>query len=256
MSYGGAAGQHAAAVARRLGISTVLVHPCAAVLSAWGQSLAPREESAVKALWSPLLGSDNQIQAVFEELEAKLPNLGLTRRSLSMRHMGTDHAIEIVSEVPLSIRALSETFKAEHRKRYGFDRPQGVIEVVNAHVRVSEVERPLAAYRKSLAACGGLTGRPKRLPRPTTSIWIPKGGAPLSARASSGSWMSTPLPPTPSTHPHVVELVQPPKPSPSKPVPGERLARSANIRERRDFSWPSSIARGASSPTPHMSQSI
>ncbi|HIE68979.1 MAG TPA: hypothetical protein EYP98_01805, partial [Planctomycetes bacterium] len=54
VAYGGAGGQHAAFVAERLGIRAVAIHPCSSVLSAFGQSLARREETAVEVLWQPL----------------------------------------------------------------------------------------------------------------------------------------------------------------------------------------------------------
>ena len=52
VSFGGAGGQHACAVADALGIDTVLVHPLAGVLSAYGMGLADRRamrERAVEA---------------------------------------------------------------------------------------------------------------------------------------------------------------------------------------------------------------
>src|SRR5690606_3455606 len=51
VAYGGAAGQHAAAVAERLGVDTVLVHPLAAVLCAWGQLAATRGDSRRAPIW-------------------------------------------------------------------------------------------------------------------------------------------------------------------------------------------------------------
>ena len=39
--FGGASGQHACMVAEQLGINTILIHPLAGVLSAYGIGLAP-----------------------------------------------------------------------------------------------------------------------------------------------------------------------------------------------------------------------
>ena len=55
-----------------MGIATVLVHPWASVLSAWGQTLARREESAVRSLWLPLNNGWSSLEAAWEELEAGL----------------------------------------------------------------------------------------------------------------------------------------------------------------------------------------
>src|SRR5690606_37614618 len=58
--FGGAGGQHACRVADNLGIETVLVHPFAGMLSAYGIGLAPvlaiRERSLVQPLAEPFAG--------------------------------------------------------------------------------------------------------------------------------------------------------------------------------------------------------
>ena len=40
VAFGGAGGQHACAVADAVGVETILLHPLAGVLSAWGMGLA------------------------------------------------------------------------------------------------------------------------------------------------------------------------------------------------------------------------
>jgi 5-oxoprolinase (ATP-hydrolysing) len=240
VSYGGAAGQHAAAVARRLGIHTVLIHPCSAVLSAWGQSLAPREESAVRAIWAPLKASWRHVLAVLESLTRGLPELGRVSRSLALRHQGTDHTIEL-SVTNEELGALEQRFADEHRRRYGFNRPDHEIEVVNARVRVSA---PVIALPKVMTSPWGLRERvvtgPVRVTMPTTSIWVPEGWRAFERRGLL--WLEDTAPraaPAPSERTaYAVELWSNRFQAVAEDAGAvlERLARSVNIRERRDFS--------------------
>jgi 5-oxoprolinase (ATP-hydrolysing) len=54
VSFGGAGGQHACALARRLGVARVLLHPLAGVLSAYGIGLAARQLRRERSLRIPL----------------------------------------------------------------------------------------------------------------------------------------------------------------------------------------------------------
>jgi 5-oxoprolinase (ATP-hydrolysing) len=243
VSYGGAGGQHAAEVARRLGIRTVLIHPAASVLCAFGQSLARREESAVRALWLPLPARFPEALAVLDELAAALPPLGEEHRSLELRYRGTDHSLEIAvsAAATASWSAVEASFQAAHRKRFGFDRPQLALEVVNARVRVSALERPVPQLDSDPFSVGDARVEgPRLLTSATTSVWLPAG---YSAVRRAGLLVledasATPPPPPAERTPHAVELWS----SRFQAVATEagtvlaRLARSVNIRERHDFS--------------------
>ncbi len=232
VAYGGAAGQHACRVAEKLGISVVLVHPCAGVLSAWGQALARREEAGVRPVWRPL----EDWSAVLAAWDAiALEDLGDLERTVECRHVGTDHALEVVGE---SVEEVREAFHAEHRRRYGF-LGSGPIEVVNVRVRsrATAPEPPrLEGNPWGLQAATG----PTVLFAPTTAVELPEG------------WVA-------GVEQDLlrIELVSPPqRPAPTERTPegvalwgnrfmsvaeqaGEvlrRLARSVNIRERLDFS--------------------
>ncbi len=232
VAYGGAAGQHAAKVAERLGISTVVFHPCAAVLSAWGQALARREESAVRALWTADL---SVLPQVWSELSAELPDLGEVQTSAELRHEGTDHLLEVFGADPAE---LLEAFEAEHIRRYGY-RGEGPVELVNARVRV----RARAPEPPYVHASWGLDGRvqgPRVLFLPTTAIELPEG---WQARQQDELLLLERT--EPPIHSEALER------SPKglalwgnrfmsvAEQSGEvlrRLARSVNIRERLDFS--------------------
>lgn len=119
VSFGGAGGQHACAVAARLGIGSILISPFASVLSAYGIGLAERRDltqSAVEmalepALAGPLAG------LLAEEIEAD----GRTvRRRAQLRYAGSDTSLAIALADLATMRA---TFDAEHRARFGFADP-------------------------------------------------------------------------------------------------------------------------------------
>jgi len=247
VAYGGAAGQHAAPVADRLGIATVLVHPCAGVLSAWGQCLARREEAAVAALWRPLPEAWSQLVACWESLEAGLPALGERERTAELRHRGTDHALEVAGA---TLGELRSAFARAHLQRYGFGRPGAVVEVVNARVRVRAPARELPPVDTDPWGLGESTLEgPARVTSPTTAVLVPEGWvarrrdgllrldrqAPVrradddTARSAFGLelWGNRFM----SVATQAGELLR-------------RLARSVNIRERLDYSCAVFDARG------------
>ncbi|MGM0574222.1 MAG: hydantoinase B/oxoprolinase family protein [Myxococcota bacterium] len=243
VGYGGAAGQHAAQVARRLGIRTVLVHPAASVLCAWGQALAHREESSLRPIWRPLPDAWDETVAALDDLEAALPALGAVIRSVELRHRGTDHAIDVrlPEDAPRDLEPVLEAFARVHRRRYGFDRPGQVVEVVNARVRVRAPLEPLPTIDDDPWGLGDETIRgPELLTTPTTAIHVPEG---WSARREHGLLRmeeTRPKPPSMPAQrtPYAVELWGNRFQAVAEDA-GEalrRLARSVNIRERRDFS--------------------
>ena len=237
VAFGGAAGQHAAGVAERLGIDRVLVHPCAAVLSAWGQLLARREETAAKALWLPLHDSWSSVTAAWAELEATLPSLGEVARTVDVRHTGTDASIEVAGT---DVEEVAAAFEAAHRARYGFDRDQPLT-VVNARVRVGGLARSAPRLSADPWGVGARTLEgPCRLDAPTTSVWVPEG---WRARVADGllqlERIHTASRSLPNARtPHAVALWSSRFMAAARQAGSvlERTARSVNIRERKDFS--------------------
>jgi len=276
VAYGGAAGQHAAPVAERLGIRTVLVHPYAGVLSAVGQALARREESAVAPLWRPLdptPGGDGEatwraLEEAWTALRARLPALGEALYSVELRYAGTDHALEV--QLPPRRRdaspadeeraaprldgaaraALVQGFRAAHRARFGFDRPGLELELVNARVRVrGEAPAPIPADDDPWGIGDATVAGPRLLTAPTTAIWVPSGWVARRDRGLLRLDLTRPTPPPRPTQrtPYALALWSARFQSVAQEA-GEvlaRLARSVNIRERRDFSVAVFDRRGA-----------
>jgi 5-oxoprolinase (ATP-hydrolysing) len=158
--FGGAAGQHGCALARRLGIRELLVHPLAGVQSALGMGLADRafhagEDAGRVPIDDAALAA---LQPVFERLEARgraeLETAGETRRLVELRYRGTETAIA-VPLAPGSVPAsgeLTARFEEAHRRLFGHARPGHVVELVNARVEVRAPGPPLATPPRAPAA--------------------------------------------------------------------------------------------------------
>src|SRR6266567_3266325 len=139
--FGGAGGQHACAVADALGMTRVLIHPLAGVLSAYGIGLADiiaMREQAVEAPLAPgLLTSLPEITGPLEhdaraEVEAEgVPagQIAVVHRA-HLRYQGTDTAVI----VPVgSLEDMTAAFEAEYSRRFSFlmrDKPI-VVEAVS-----------------------------------------------------------------------------------------------------------------------------
>ena len=126
--FGGAGGQHACLVADALGMTRVLVHPLAGVLSAYGMGLADQSlirEQAVEqrlsaesmAQWAPVLAS--LAERAQNELRAQPLGSGPmeVRRRVHLRYEGTDSALI----VPFgSLQEIQAAFEAAYRQRFAF----------------------------------------------------------------------------------------------------------------------------------------
>ncbi|MEW1658099.1 hydantoinase B/oxoprolinase family protein [Streptomyces sp. NPDC093707] len=145
VSFGGAGGQHACAVADALGVGTVLVPPLAGVLSAYGigvaDATAMREQAVEERLADPA-GMD-RVRAVCDDLARQtrrelladgVPEASLTTRArVLVRYAGTDSTLG----VPLADAAvMAAEFVRAHRERYAFtmDKPL-VAEAVSVEAR-------------------------------------------------------------------------------------------------------------------------
>ena len=142
--FGGAGGQHACLVADALGISRVLIHPYAGVLSAYGMGLADRRlmrEQSVEARLNDglmpelerVLGSiertgraEMQAQGVDEE------NISVVRK-LHIRYDGTDTALLVDYG---ELEAVCDSFQSAHRQRFGFIHTERSLIVEAASVEV------------------------------------------------------------------------------------------------------------------------
>jgi 5-oxoprolinase (ATP-hydrolysing) len=126
--FGGAGGQHACAVADALGMTRVLIHPLAGVLSAYGMGLADQTVLRERTVELPLNGANAApLAAALEELAAAAAGVLLQQgvaeeavhvlRRVHVRYEGTDTALM----VPLgTIEEMAARFEAVYRTRYSF----------------------------------------------------------------------------------------------------------------------------------------
>ena len=172
-TFGGAGGQHACAVADALGMTEVLIHPLAGVLSAYGMGLASvtaMRETAVEAELSE--GAATRLDQVAGELEAAARDElaaggGAVRtiRRAHLRYQGTDTSLP----VPLGAADdMVDAFEAGYRQRFSFltrDKPV-IVEAVSVEVTqgagdvpavqdTGETGEPSPAARVAMFAGGG-----------------------------------------------------------------------------------------------------
>jgi 5-oxoprolinase (ATP-hydrolysing) len=126
--FGGAAGQHACAVADALGIESILIHPLAGVLSAYGMGLASLrhigQQSVGKVLDDVAI---EELEDSFADTEAKAishlsrqgvnPSAIHLTRCLQIRYEGTDTPIEVSFG---SSSEVGENFEKLHLRQFGF----------------------------------------------------------------------------------------------------------------------------------------
>lgn len=150
--FGGAGGQHACAVARRLGIRRVLAHPLAGVLSAFGMGVADvgwhGEADAASAVVEE--GLCTSLEPAFARLEAEgraLLGAECTAiRRLDLRYAGTETGITLVvsghDDQGLDDASLARAFAARHREELGYDRPEHPVVATTARVEVVRSAEP------------------------------------------------------------------------------------------------------------------
>jgi len=127
VAFGGAAGQHACMVADALGMSRVMLHPLAGVLSAYGIGLAElntvRERTMNISLSESAKGLAETVPVLASEGIAALVGQGArfsdirTRVRVELRYDGVDSTLS----VPLAAEAeMRSAFEDQHRRRFGF----------------------------------------------------------------------------------------------------------------------------------------
>ncbi|WP_067733582.1 hydantoinase B/oxoprolinase family protein [Novosphingobium naphthalenivorans] len=135
VTFGGAGGQHACKVADALGVTTVLCHPLASVLSAYGMGLADRRLLQQQTLAVPLdadgmAAIEAAVAALGAAARAGLEAQGLaagairTEATLAIRPKGSGNAVE----VPVgSLEEMREGFREGWQRRFGFGAGEALI---------------------------------------------------------------------------------------------------------------------------------
>ncbi len=187
--FGGAAGQHACRVAQAVGMTRILVHPLAGVLSAFGIGVADRLATRRASLRLPLTA------AGLENAHARLAELEREARAAVVAEPGAagpDTAAADISspscsrwlelrggdsETTLSVSATSlamarQEFAAAHLRRFGF---AGATDLIIEAVRVE-------------ARAASIDATSLQIPTATASAPLPH-----SVRAWFGHWREVPM---------------------------------------------------------------
>ncbi|OFW63675.1 MAG: hypothetical protein A2135_07365 [Actinobacteria bacterium RBG_16_67_15] len=131
VAFGGAGGLHATALARRVGMSGVVVPAHAGVFSALGLLLAPPRVDVSRSVLLDGLGGVKAIAAaVAAEAAFALGEPGEVAQFLDLRYRGQSHETTVPFHPDEPEATLLARFHAAHRRRNGFDRPDDPVEVV------------------------------------------------------------------------------------------------------------------------------
>ncbi|MBP7065985.1 hydantoinase B/oxoprolinase family protein [Ferrovibrio sp.] len=185
-SFGGAGGQHACLVADALGMTEVLLHPLAGVLSAYGMGLADmrvlKEKTVERAFEAAALPDLAQaLDALAVEARAEMAAQGVpdekitVLRKLHLRYGGSDSPL-VVDFADLA--ATQAAFETAHRQRFGFISPEKPLIVGSVAVEV--------------------VGEGERAPDHVEAITTPRAQAEIPALAQrraymAGAWRDTPV---------------------------------------------------------------
>ena len=171
--FGGAGGQHACRVADELGIETVLVHPLAGMLSAYGIGLAPvktiREVSLVRPLGEAFSDELSNLEA---EARAALEDQGVEEveidASARLRFEGSDSMLS----VPCGDTAeMDARFRKLHRQRFGYSDENAPIVVEALSVEASGSSGGLGeAEAEPQSAKGKATGHWRTVERSKLTV--------------------------------------------------------------------------------------
>jgi 5-oxoprolinase (ATP-hydrolysing) len=176
VGFGGAAGQHVCAIARRLGIRTILLHPLAGLLSAYGIGQADvtwdAEHDAGRLPLDPGQALPAAVREILDQLEARgvaaLGEEGVgvsalrSERLLDLRYRGSEAALTLARPAENAEQADSwlAAFAAEHHRRFGYTRPDCGVEIVTARLRAVAPADAIGQERAGSASTRGASDEP------------------------------------------------------------------------------------------------
>ena len=142
--FGGAGGQHACLVADALGMTRVMIHPFAGVLSAYGMGLADVRALRDRAVEAPLDDAGAEVLGralddLAAETRTELADQGIGEerirvlRRAHVRYDGTDTADLVDAGGADEMKA---RFEDAHRRRYGFIMPWKALVIEAASIEV------------------------------------------------------------------------------------------------------------------------
>ena len=153
VAFGGAGAQHACAVARLLGIDTVLVPADAGLLSALGLGAAVVERFAQRQVLMPLAAAAERLDGWCEELGREAAaavaaegvpaaEVEVRRRIVALRFAGQESTLPVEY---LGAAALAAAFVGAYREVYGYEPEGRAVEVESLRVVASSGRAAVAA---------------------------------------------------------------------------------------------------------------
>lgn len=157
--FGGAGGQHACKVADELGMESVLVHPLAGILSAYGIGLAPVKAIREVSLVRPL-GEDFVSDLAALEVEARqaLSEQGIANDAIHiaprarLRFEGSDSMLTVECA---DVGTMDESFRKAHLKQFGYSDAEAAIILEALSVEASGNSGGLGETQAAPVAVGG-----------------------------------------------------------------------------------------------------
>ncbi len=130
--FGGAGGQHACLVAERLGMRTIVIHPYASMLSAYGMGLADIHSQKTTSFREPMSSATtNKLASKVESLQAETTEQMLAQNvskeqqthhtTIFLRYAGTDTTLAVDYN---AIETMQDDFEHAHKTLYGFHTPE------------------------------------------------------------------------------------------------------------------------------------
>jgi N-methylhydantoinase A len=157
VAFGGAGPLHACELAQNLQIPRVLIPPLPGVLSALGMLAAAPTKDYSRTVMQPLDAAGPEMAAWLRAYLAPLAaqarqalaaeghpadTISL-RYALDMRYVGQSHELTVPVDLNDSRTAVSTRFHAAHAARYGYQRPDAAVEIVNVRLTaVASIQSP------------------------------------------------------------------------------------------------------------------
>ena len=162
--FGGAGGQHVCQLAESLGIYSILIHPYAGVLSAYGMGLADRrvmKEASVEAKIAELTDLEEKLDALAKRAIATLKEQGdqdidtlEISKQCHLRYEGTDSTLPIDFASP---EQMAQQFEQSYQQQYGITLPDKALVVATITAEAIGKTKPNAFSSIGLVGAGEIS---------------------------------------------------------------------------------------------------